>query len=99
MLEDIAKACHTCMKTSNAPRRFTVRFPDEVLFKRMVFMDLRFLEDRRPVLHVVDAGTKFQAAIWLTGEGAASVWNGFVLCWSRLFLRDAETIMSDAGCL
>jgi hypothetical protein len=76
-----------------------VRFPDEVLFKRMVFMDLRFLEDRRPVLHVVDAGTKFQAAIWLTGEGAASVWNGFVLCWSRLFLRDAETIMSDAGCL
>jgi hypothetical protein len=68
MLEDIAKACHTCMKTSNAPRRFTMRFPDEVIFNRMVFLDLMFLEDRRPVLHVVDARTKFQAAIWLTGE-------------------------------
>jgi hypothetical protein len=76
MLEDIAKACHTCMKTSNAPRRFTVRFPDEVIFNRMVFMDLMFIEDRRPVLHVEDAGTIFQAAIWLTGEDVASVWNG-----------------------
>jgi hypothetical protein len=97
MLEDIAKACHTCMNTSNAPRLFTVRFPDEVIFNRIVFMDLMFLEDRRPVLHVVDAGPKFQAAMWLTGEDVASVWNSFVLCWSRLFLGDPEIIMSDAG--
>jgi hypothetical protein len=68
MLEDITKICHSCMKTSNAPRRFTVRFTDEVIFNRMVFMDLMFLEDRRSVLHVIDAGNKSQAGIWLLAK-------------------------------
>jgi hypothetical protein len=80
ILEEIWKSCHTFMKTSNAPRRFTVRFPDEVIFNCMVFIDLMLLEDRRPVLHVVDASTTFQVAILLTGEDVASVWNSFVLC-------------------
>jgi hypothetical protein len=53
----------------------------------MVFMDLMFLEGRHPALHVLDAGIKFKAAIWLNGEDLASVWNGFVLCWSRRFLE------------
>jgi hypothetical protein len=41
---------------------------------------MMLLEDRRPVLLVVDAGTTFQIAIWLTGEDVAPVWNSFVLC-------------------
>jgi hypothetical protein len=48
-------------------------------------------------LSYIDAGTRFQAATFLVGEDFASVWYGFVKCWSRLFLGDPEKIVADQG--
>lgn len=97
VLEKISRACKSCEKFEDAPSSFKIRFPDEVMFNRELRIDLMYLEGRKAVLHVVDAGTSFQSAVFLDGEDAASVWNGFVKCWSRLFLGDPERITADHG--
>jgi hypothetical protein len=56
-----------------------------------------FLEDRKPVLHVVDAGTTFQAATFLEGEDANSVWNAFLRCWSHALCGHPASVLCDQG--
>lgn len=96
-LEQISKLCRTCQQIANKPHRFRIRFPDDIVFNRELRLYLMFLDDRRPVLHVVDAGTTFQAATFLSGEEYTSVWNAFLVCWSRLFVGDPEKIAANAG--
>jgi hypothetical protein len=79
-LEEISKACLACQTYSGSPMHFSIRTPEHVVFNQELRTDLMFLEDRKPVLHVVDAGTTFQAATFLDGEDANSVWNAFLIC-------------------
>jgi hypothetical protein len=51
-----------------------------------------FMEDRKPVLHVVDAGTTFQAVTFLEGEDAVSMWNEFLGCWYYCIMDDRAFI-------
>jgi hypothetical protein len=74
-----------------------VRTPDEVVFNQELRMDLMFLEDRQPVLHVVDSGTTFQAASFLTAEDANTVWNTFLKCWSNALCGYPVSILADQG--
>jgi hypothetical protein len=48
------------------------------------------------ITHVVDAGTTYQAAIFLEGEGFVPVWNAFVKCWTRAYVGDPESITVDS---
>lgn len=97
MIDTIARKCQTCQRHSSAPLSFRVRFPDDVSFNREIRLDLMFVGGRRPVLHVIDRGTNFQSATFLEGEDAASVWNGLVRCWTRLYVGDPEAILTDQG--
>lgn len=51
------------------PFQFQVTIPDDVQFNHEVILDLTWIELRphRPVLHVVDRGTRFSSAIFVTG--------------------------------
>jgi hypothetical protein len=62
-----------CLKDSSAPIRFQIRTPDNVVFNRERRLDLVFLDQRDPSLHVVDAGTTYHSAIFLEGEGFVPV--------------------------
>jgi hypothetical protein len=97
VLESINKACHMCQKYSCAPIRFQIRTSDDVVFNRELRLDLMLLDQRDPVLHVFDAGTTYQAAMFLDGEGFAPVWNAFVKCWTRRYVGDPEYVTVDSG--
>jgi hypothetical protein len=63
VLESVHKACHVCQKYSSASIGFQIRTPDDVVSNRELRWDLVFLDQRDPALHVVDAGTAYQATI------------------------------------
>jgi hypothetical protein len=46
---------------------FQVRFPDDVIFNKELRLDLMTIYGR-PVLHIIDTGTKFSAARFLAGQ-------------------------------
>lgn len=43
----------------------------------------------------MDMATSIWTAVFLEGEGSATIWNNFVRCWSRLFVGDQEEIVTN----
>jgi hypothetical protein len=97
LLEDIAASCQACQIYSGSPMNFTKRTPEEVAFNQELRIDLMFLGERKPVLHVVDAGTTFQAACFLEGEDANAVWTAFCRFWSHTMSGHPSSILCDQG--
>lgn len=96
LLNDIVAKFHVCHIHSTKPVTFQVRFPDSVLFNQELRLDLVYL-DGSPVLHVVDCGTNFNAARFLHGEDAETVWNTFVEAWATMYVGFPESISTHQG--
>ena len=65
VLQDLKKRCDRFQRIQNAPTRFRVSFGAEnVRFNEIIMLDI-FIIDGRPVLHIVDEGTRFSAARFL----------------------------------
>lgn len=96
ILDGIVRACHRCQEFARSPMRFKIRLPGNVEFNRDIRLGLVFLECK-PGLHIVVAGTTYNAAVFLQAQDAASVWNAFVKGWSRLYIGDPERILADQG--
>lgn len=102
LLEDIAKRCHACQTLAPAPLTFRIALPGTAQFNRRILLDLMFISDpssgkRQPILHVVDEGTSLQAAAFLAGEDARTVWTTLCLIWTRLYVGDPSEVLTDSG--
>ncbi len=88
VLEDIVRRCNSCETMAWKPFIFQVTMPDEILFNHEIILDLAWIEPRphRPVLHIVDRGTRFSASKFVYGECAKSVWNTFVSLWVTAYV-------------
>ena len=53
--------------------------------------------DSRPVLHVVDEATNYQAARWLSNVSADAIWQALRLCWIDVYVGPPDIITHDAG--
>ena len=107
-LQAIKETCETCQLY--APRQFVFRIRDTeaIRFNHQILRDIMYLDrdppGKRgtktrsfPVLHVVDAGTKFQNAAFLTKLDANSIWNTFVKMWASIYVGFPETMLTDQG--
>ena len=65
-------------------------------FNAEVVVDVMYL-DSKPVLHVVDNATAFQAARFLRDMAAATVWETLQLCWLNVYTGPSDLIVHDAG--
>ena len=99
LLQEITASCQSCQRMAPKPLVFQVTMPDDIQFNHEVIMDLAWVEPRphRPVLHVVDRGTHFSAAVFLEGENAESVWNAFVSCWVSIYIGFPNVVKHDYG--
>lgn len=95
-LEDITRACHICQTYSSKPLTFQVRLPDDVIFNKEVRLDLMFL-DGKAVLHVLDTGTNFSAARFLSSHSSEAIWNTFLYCWVNVYLGYPMEMLTDQG--
>ncbi|KAM4061611.1 reverse transcriptase (RNA-dependent DNA polymerase) [Hirsutella rhossiliensis] len=98
ILENISRFCHHCQMHSQAPRRFKFTLKDDQEFNYEIVADVLYLgTPQRPVLHVVDTATAFQAARFLLSMSAKDTWEALRALWIDTYLGPPDTIKHDAG--
>lgn len=96
ILEGIKRKCLQCQRYVQAPRRFKFNLREDKEFNHTIFVDIFYI-DGRPILHVVDESTRYQAARWLPKISADAVWRALRMCWIDVYLGHPDFITHDAG--
>lgn len=98
-LKRIAEDCIICQKIS-VPHRFKITLPNEKgIFNGVIAMDIISLDvgkrKKAPVLHVLDANTHFQNAIFVKGESSYDICNASMECRSSVYVGYPRVIKTD----
>lgn len=96
ILNNITKSCQVFQTYSPGPISFSVRFPDEAVSNKRIIMNLMYI-DSTPVLHIVDAGTKFLAARFVPNVSTATIGETFVTIWINMYTGYPSHIHVDQG--
>ena len=96
-LKEIAQRCDPCQRMQGTPIRLRVSLATENMrFHERILIDIMYM-DGDPVLHIVDDGTKFNAAKCLDEVSTAEVWNAIVCCWAMVYTGLPNRILTDQG--
>ena len=96
-VEKLTQYCHDCQMHGKSPNRFKFVLRDnDAQFNHTIYVDVMYI-DSNPLLHVVDEGTRFQAARWLQNMTAQHAWDVLRLCWIDVYIGPPEVITHDAG--
>jgi hypothetical protein len=96
VIEKINKFCHHCQMYGKSPGRFRFTLRDEVEFNHSIIVDIMYINGK-PVLHIVDEATRFNAACWLTSISAKATWDALRMLWIDTYLGPPDFIVTDAG--
>lgn len=92
----LTKYCHQCQMNQKSPGRFKFTLKDDYNFNYAIIVDVMYLNSK-PILHVVDEATSFQAARFLKDMTAKTTWNTLRQCWIDTYLGPPDYIVHDAG--
>ncbi|KAL3702992.1 hypothetical protein TMatcc_010179 [Talaromyces marneffei ATCC 18224] len=95
-LKHIRKVCHHCQIHGQSPGRFRFTLQDDVSFNHSIIVDIMYINGK-PVLHVVDEATRFNAAHWLDNISAKATWTALRIMWIDMYLGPPDFIITDAG--
>ena len=95
-LEYLTKYCEHCQKHGKSPGRFKFNLRDDVNFNYSIIVDIFYITGK-PVLHVVDEGTRYQAGQWLQNISATHTWDTLRKCWIDTYLGPPDQLVADAG--
>ncbi len=76
LLQDISKMCVACQTYARAPMHCRIRTPSDVIFNHELTMDVFYLmvnDATLPCLSVVDVGTGFTSAAFLSAVDTVSI--------------------------
>ncbi|TQN64414.1 hypothetical protein CSHISOI_11408, partial [Colletotrichum shisoi] len=98
-IQRLTKYCQHCQLHSQSPHRFRFAIKDveDYAFNHEIIVDVMYLEGNRPVLHVVDSATAFNAARFLKDISAKTTWEALRLCWIDVYQGPPDWIVADAG--
>lgn len=96
VLQHLTKYCEHCQKHGRSPGRFSFSIKEDVEFNFNVIVDIFYIQGK-PVLHLVDEATAFQAGRWLQNISAKHVWDQLRICWIDSYLGPPDFISADAG--
>lgn len=95
-IEMINRFCHHCQIKGKAPQRFKFSLKGDIDFNYEIVVDIMYL-DHKPVLHVIDASTGFQAATFIPDLTARRTWEALKRCWLDTYLGPPDVVTIDAG--
>ena len=95
-LQYLTKYCEQCQKYGRSPGRFSFTLKDDLDFNYNVIIDIMYIGGK-PVLHLVDEATRFQAGRWLKNVSAQHVWDQLRFCWIDTYLGPPDLVTADAG--
>lgn len=97
ILHDIGSRCDPCQRVCNAPLRFRVSFgSDSARFNERIFMDIVYINNY-PILHIVDEGTRYSAAVRLLNQSTSHIWTMIIRCWAGIYTGMPNRIIVDQG--
>ncbi|EED14740.1 conserved hypothetical protein [Talaromyces stipitatus ATCC 10500] len=96
MLAQIEEFCHHCQINRQAPRRYRFTLHDDCEYNYEIVVDVMYL-DGKPVLHIVDWATSFQAARFLKSLSTKDTWEALRAAWIDTYLGPPNVISHDAG--
>jgi hypothetical protein len=96
VLNYLSKYCIHCQRHGQSPGRFKFNLRDDIQFNHTIIVDIFYIQGK-PVLHVVDEGTRYQAGRWLQNISAKHTWDTIRACWIDTYLGPPEQITTDAG--
>lgn len=103
-LDEIRRTCETCQLYAPKQLVFRIRDSDAIRFNQELLLDVMYLEasktkkgNQKPVLHIVDVGTKFQNAAFLPALDTTTIWNTFIKIWASLYVGFPESMLTDQG--
>ena len=97
VLQDISKRCDPCQRIATAPVRFRVSFGAEnIRFNERILLDIMYLSGD-PVIHIVDDGTRFNAAYFLPDVSTETIWKFLVRGWFSIYTGKPNKILVDQG--
>jgi hypothetical protein len=94
-LDELTKRYEQCQKHAHSPHRFKFSIRDDVSFNYSILIDT-FWIDSKPVLHVIDEATRYQAGRWLRDGTSKTIWDTLRLCWIDTYLGPPDQITADA---
>ena len=92
----LTKYCTHCQRHGQSPGRFKFNLREDVQFNLSIIVDIFYISGK-PVLHVVDEGTRYQAGKWLQNISAKHTWDTLRTCWIDTYLGPPDIITTDAG--
>lgn len=99
-LEQIAKSCNGCQRSSKAPVRFRVSIPSDMFeFNREVIVDL-FTINKRTAISFVDRDTRFSVCRFMPANNevkAKDVWRMLLTAWVFPYSGYPDTLRHDRG--
>lgn len=96
-IERLTAICRHCQLHAGRPARFKFTIQDDHEFNYEVIVDIMYLDGNKPVLHVVDSATAFNAARFLQNISAKHTWDTLRLCWIDVYQGPPDWIVTDAG--
>jgi hypothetical protein len=97
VIDQITKYCEHCQRHGQAPHRFRFTLHDDDLrFNSSIIVDVFYINSK-PVLHIVDEATRYQAGKWLKDMSARITWETLRSCWIDTYLGPPDRITTDAG--
>ena len=96
ILQHLTKFCKYCQKYGRSPGRFRFTLREDVDFNYCIYVDIMYI-DGKPLLHIVDEGTRYQAGRWLDNISAKTVWEKLQECWMSTYLGPPDLLVHDAG--
>lgn len=95
-LRHLTKYCEHCQRHGQSPGRFNFTIRENIDFNFNIIVDILHISGR-PVLHLVDQSTRFQAGRWLKEISTKHVWDQLRSCWIDTYLDPPDFITADAG--
>ena len=97
MLDKLIRECEFCQRMSEQPGRFRVSIPnDEILFNRLIQMDLMVKFESNNLLYINCSNALFGAAVFLVDvQSNAAVWQAYNKHWVHPYIRYSKFIHND----
>jgi hypothetical protein len=95
-LEYLTKYCKQCQKYGRLSGRFKFNLRDDISFNYSIIVDIFYISGK-PVLYVVDEGTRYQAGRWLQNISVIYTWDVLKQYWIDNYLGPPDQIVADAG--
>ena len=96
-LKNLDKSCEFCLKHKRESPHKRVGLPLGKFFNNVVAMDLKQLEDKSLILHVIDTLTRYSSAVTVNSKKAEEIISKLFTYWISVFGRPSQFISDNGG--